>query len=169
MNHLFSSKASVLTAMGWLNITVDDEAVTEISFAEEAVNNGVVNDTLILALQEMEGYLEGRLKEFTVRLAPAGTPFQQKVWQELRKIPYGKTITYQELAVRLGDEKSIRAAASANGKNPIAIIIPCHRVIGSDGSMTGYAAGVERKSWLLHLENGVSAPTLFEPANTKHE
>lgn len=168
MNHLFSAKASILTVMGWLNITVEDDAVTEISFADEAINNGVVNDTLILALQEMEEYISGKRKEFTVKLNPAGTSFQQIVWKELLKIPFGKTINYHELAVRLGDEKSIRAAASANGKNPIAIIIPCHRVIGSDGSMTGYAAGIERKSWLLHLEKGVYTPTLFESSNEPH-
>ena len=169
MNHLFSAKASILTAVGWLNITVEDDAVTEISFAKEDVNNGVVNDTLIAALQQLEEYIEGKRKEFTFKLAPLGTPFQQKVWMELLKIPFGKTINYLELAVRLGDEKVIRAAASANGKNPIAIVIPCHRVIGSDGSMTGYAAGIERKSWLLHLEKGVYTPTLFESSNPAHE
>ena len=92
--------------------------------------------------------------EFTFMQSAAqrGTGFQQRVWNELLKIPYGKTISYRELAIRLGDEKCIRAAASANGQNNIAIAVPCHRVIGTDGSLTGYAGGLWRKKWLLDHE-----------------
>lgn len=94
-------------------------------------------------------------------LQPNGTAFQRHVWDELLKIPYGKTTSYLKLARELGDEKSIRAAASANGKNPIAIIIPCHRVIGFNGEMVGYAGGVKRKEWLLAHEKGEEQLDLF--------
>ena len=90
--------------------------------------------------------------DFSFILSPTGTDFQLKVWEELQRIPFGQTISYLELANRLGDPKCIRAAATANGKNPLAIAIPCHRVIGSDGSMTGYASGIEKKKALLKLE-----------------
>jgi methylated-DNA-[protein]-cysteine S-methyltransferase len=94
-------------------------------------------------------------------LNPIGTDFQNKVWNELKKIPYGKTRTYMEQTKYLGDIKAIRAVASANGKNPISIIIPCHRVIGSDGSLTGYAGGIWKKKWLLELENPSLQTSLF--------
>ena len=102
--------------------------------------------------KQIEEYFSNQRKEFDLALDPVGTAFQQKVWRELLEIPFGTTISYQELAHRLGDPKSIRAAASANGKNPIAIIVPCHRVIGSGGEMTGYAGGIQRKKALLKLE-----------------
>jgi methylated-DNA-[protein]-cysteine S-methyltransferase len=159
---LFTAKASLHTKMGWLNIVIEEGAITEVLFAEQPVENTIVNDTLIKAICELEEYFFGKRSVFTVELNPAGTDFQKKVWTELMNIPFGKTISYHELAVRLGDEKTIRAAASANGKNPIAVIIPCHRVIGTDGSLTGYAGGIERKSFLLNLEKGVYTPTLFE-------
>ena len=94
-------------------------------------------------------------------LNPNGTPFQKKVWNKLLDIPYGKTCSYLDMAKALGDPKVIRAAASANGKNPISIVIPCHRVIGSDGSLTGYASGLHRKKWLLDLESPVMQTVLF--------
>ena len=96
-----------------------------------------------------------------MKLSPEGTEFQKKVWSELLNIPYGKTATYQQMANTLGDPKVIRAAASANGKNPISIVIPCHRVIGSDGSLTGYAGGLHRKKWLLEHENPSAQQSLF--------
>ena len=98
---------------------------------------------------------------FTLKLNPQGTSFQRKVWEELLNIPYNKTRTYLEQSKALGDVKAIRAVASANGKNPIWIIIPCHRVIGSDGSLTGYAGGIWRKKWLLAHENPVKQQSLF--------
>ena len=97
----------------------------------------------------------GTRKIFRLNLNPSGTDFQKHVWNELLHIPFGKTTTYLAMAKKLGDEKVIRAAANANGKNPIAIIIPCHRVIGSNGSLVGYAGGMERKRKLLELEQGV--------------
>ena len=101
---------------------------------------------------QLKEYFGGERKQFDLFLEIEGTEFQKRVWNELLKIPYGRTISYKELAVRLGDEKVIRAAASANGANPLPIVIPCHRVIGSDGSLIGYGGGLEIKEKLLILE-----------------
>ena len=103
---------------------------------------------------ELKEYFAGQRHEFEVPLAFAGTPFQQLVWAELRKIPYGTTISYGELADRLGNPTASRAVGLANGKNPIGIIVPCHRVVGSDGSLTGYGGGLECKRYLLDFEQG---------------
>ncbi len=110
---------------------------------------------------QLEEYFAGTRKIFDVLLDADGTDFQKKVWEELKKIPYGKTISYKSLAEKLGDVKSIRAVGKANAQNPIAIIIPCHRVIGSDGSLTGYAGGLDIKEKLLHLEGALN-PELFD-------
>lgn len=112
---------------------------------------------------QLNAYFQGNLRTFNVPLAPEGTEFQMKVWKELSLIPYGRTLSYLDLAKRIGDEKAIRAVGRANGANPIAILIPCHRVIGSDGSLTGYAGGVERKRALLVLE-GVLKKEVFQPS-----
>lgn len=112
-------------------------------------------------VQQLDEYFSGKRNEFTVKLNPQGTDFQKKVWNELLTIPYNKTITYLEQSKKLGDVKAIRSVASANGKNPIWILIPCHRVIGSDGSLTGYASGLWRKKWLLDHENPVKQQSLF--------
>ena len=104
------------------------------------------------ALGQLGSYFAGSLREFTLPLAPEGTPFQRRVWQELLKIPYGATISYGELARRLGNPGASRAVGLANGANPISIVIPCHRVIGSDGKLTGYGGGLKNKQWLLALE-----------------
>jgi methylated-DNA-[protein]-cysteine S-methyltransferase len=106
-------------------------------------------------------YFEGKRQNFDLLLNPEGTEFQKKVWSLLSEIPYGKTISYLELSRRFGDEKAIRAVAAANGKNPVWIIIPCHRVIGSDGSLTGYAGGLHRKKWLLNHESPSKQQSLF--------
>ena len=101
---------------------------------------------------QLKEYFTGERKQFDLRLEIEGTEFQKRVWNKLLKIPYGKTISYKELAERLGDEKVLRAAASANGANPLPIVVPCHRVIGSDGSLIGYGGGLEIKEKLLVLE-----------------
>ena len=105
---------------------------------------------------ELREYFDGARDRFTAVCAPRGTAFQREVWSELQRIPYGTTISYQELARRIGNPKAVRAAGRANATNPIAIIIPCHRVIGADGSLTGYAGGLEMKRALLALESGKS-------------
>ena len=101
---------------------------------------------------ELAAYFAGELQAFTVSLAPRGSEFQREVWNELRRIPPGKTLTYAALAARVGRPKAIRAVGAANARNPISIIVPCHRVIGSNGELTGYAGGLERKEWLLRHE-----------------
>lgn len=110
---------------------------------------------------QLQQYFEGTRKEFDLKLNPIGTNFQKKVWSELRNIPFGKTRTYLEQSKLIGDPKAIRAVASANGKNPLWIVIPCHRIIGSDGSLTGYAGGLWRKQWLLDHESPNKQQTLF--------
>jgi methylated-DNA-[protein]-cysteine S-methyltransferase len=113
--------------------------------------------------QQLSEYFTGQRKAFDIPLEPSGTEFQRRVWQELARIPYGATRSYKEQAIALGDLKAIRAVARANGQNPIAILIPCHRVIGEDGSLTGYAGGLERKRKLLQIEGApLFAPDLFE-------
>lgn len=104
--------------------------------------------------RELDEYFAGRLKKFTTRLAFNGTPFQNDVWQQLTRIPYGETISYMELAKRIDNPKAVRAVGMANGANPIAIIVPCHRVIGSNGSLTGFGGGLPTKRALLELEKG---------------
>ena len=103
--------------------------------------------------KQLNEYFAGERQSFDLPLDLVGTDFQKKVWGELLKIPFGKTISYIEMAKKLGDEKVIRAAASANGKNPVMIIVPCHRVIGNDGKLVGYAGGLSTKKWLLDHEN----------------
>jgi methylated-DNA-[protein]-cysteine S-methyltransferase len=102
--------------------------------------------------QEIAEYFAGKRTTFSAELQPNGTPFQQRVWKALQEIPCGETLTYGEIAARLGQPSATRAVASAIGRNPISVIIPCHRVIGKDGSLTGYAGGIERKAALLRLE-----------------
>ena len=102
--------------------------------------------------EQLDAYFAGELEAFDLPLAPHGTPFQQRVWDELTRIPYGETISYLELALRLGDRKLVRAVGTANGRNPLSIIVPCHRVIGADGTLVGYGGGLERKRWLLEHE-----------------
>lgn len=104
--------------------------------------------------KQLQAYFNKELTSFTLPLRPAGTDFQKSVWQELQRIPFGTTISYLNLAKRLGDENAIRAVAAANGKNPISIIIPCHRVIGTDGKLVGYSGELWRKKWLLDHESG---------------
>jgi methylated-DNA-[protein]-cysteine S-methyltransferase len=101
---------------------------------------------------QLEEYFAGRRTSFEVPVAPAGTPFQQRVWDELQRIGYGETVSYGELAARIGRPGCARAAGSANGANPVSIVIPCHRVIGANGSLTGYGGGIEAKRYLLELE-----------------
>ncbi|WP_299105125.1 methylated-DNA--[protein]-cysteine S-methyltransferase [uncultured Tenacibaculum sp.] len=133
---------------------LDDD--TEISNKSKSIPNELQD-----CVQQLEEYFTGNRKEFNLKLNPKGTDFQQNVWNELLNIPFGKTRSYLEQTKKIGDVKAIRAVASANGKNPIWIVIPCHRVIGSDGSLTGYAGGVWRKKWLLEHESGTKQQTLF--------
>ena len=140
-----------------LKIESDAVAVKVISFVQEIEQDSVYQPEILkIAARQLLDFFEGRLQVFNLDLAPEGTEFQKKVWKLLQKIPYGQTWTYADMANQLGDPKVIRAAASANGKNPIAIVIPCHRVIGTNGSLTGYAGGLENKRFLLNLENRIA-------------
>ena len=121
------------------------------------------DETIETTINQIDEYLAGQRKVFDLPIKLVGTPFQQAVWNELLKIPYGETQSYHELATSLGDTKAIRAVAAANGANTIAMVIPCHRIIGSNGELTGYAGGLEAKRFLLELEQGDSPhqPSLF--------
>lgn len=121
----------------------------------------IIPEVLQDCVYQLNEYFEGKRQTFSLKLNPQGTDFQQKVWDALQTIPYGTTTTYLKLSQQLGDVKAIRAVANANGKNPLWIVIPCHRVIGSNGSLTGYAGGLHRKQWLLEHESPYKQQTLF--------
>lgn len=145
-------QSSFKSPLGFLIIKSDGKFITEISFSESELQEQNDCAVILQCKQQLEDYFSGKSIEFDLPLNPKGTEFQQKVWNELIKIPYGETITYMELAVRLGDAKAVRAVGTANGRNPIAIVIPCHRVIGAGNKLTGYAGGIWRKKILLELE-----------------
>lgn len=152
----------IKSPLGFIKIVGDANGITSVSIlnSKEEVSNAI---PVVLkdAVHQLNSYFEGTLKQFTLKLNPEGSVFQKKVWHLLETIPYGKTVSYLELSKQLGDVKAIRAVANANGKNPLWIIIPCHRVIGSDGSLTGYAGGLHRKQWLLQHESPVKQTALF--------
>lgn len=127
----------------------------DIAYADHLRGNDPITHHLMHAERELKEYFSGKRKDFNVVLDLEGTDFQKKVWQQLRKIPYAKTISYQELAKRIKNEKACRAVGSANGKNPVSIIVPCHRVITSQGTIGGYNGGLEAKRCLLEVESGV--------------
>ncbi|WP_378184220.1 methylated-DNA--[protein]-cysteine S-methyltransferase [Aquimarina sp. SS2-1] len=153
----------IQTPLGIASITGDENGITTISITEdsEKAPSNEMPDTLKEAVIQLQDYFKGDRTDFSIKLNPSGTDFQKKVWNELSKIPFGKTVTYLDIAKQLGDPKCIRAAASANGKNPLWIVVPCHRVIGSDGSLTGYAGGLWRKKWLLDHESPSKQQSLF--------
>lgn len=152
-----------------LRISGTDHYISEVHFMKEEdgqatpTNGNALPPLAIQAIEQLIQYFHGDRRNFELPLNQDGTDFQQKVWNELGNIPFGKTVSYQEFSRRLGDPKVIRAAASANGKNHIAIIIPCHRVIGAKGDLVGFGGGLARKKWLLNHENKVAhgVQTLF--------
>ena len=144
--------------IGTLLVTGDGEAITGLHMEQQATRP-VMGDhwrrddqRFRETREQLIAYFEGKLKQFDLPLAGAGTGFQKTVWAALQEIPYGETQTYGQLASRIGNQKASRAVGLANGRNPIGIIVPCHRVIGANGSLTGYAGGIERKQWLLAHE-----------------
>ena len=150
------------TPLGWARIEGDSEGLTSVSIGDKAPgNNNLIPEMLEEAVYQLREYFEGTRKDFNLKLKFQGTPFQNSVWKALTDIPYGKTLSYLELSKQLGDPKAIRAVAAANGKNPFWVIVPCHRVVGSDGSLTGYAGGLHRKKWLVDHEQGSQQQTLF--------
>lgn len=155
-------RAFLKTPLGILEIIGSQEGLRSVSFTDEEVSTiENVPGSLRECHDQLKEYFGGRRKHFELKLDPVGSEFQKRVWKELCAIEYGETTSYKDQALRLGDLKAIRAVAAANGKNPIAVIIPCHRVIGSDGSLTGYAGGLWRKKWLLEHENPPLQTRLF--------
>lgn len=149
------------TPLGTAKIKGDENGVSVISILQEGEISKEIPLELKEAVSQLNDYFEGKRTNFTFEINPKGTDFQKKVWKTLLKIPYGKTVSYLELSKQLGDVKAIRAVASANGKNPLWIVVPCHRVIGTDGSLTGYAGGLWRKKWLIEHENPAKQQSLF--------
>ena len=153
--------AYIKTPLGIATIIGDENGVSEISVSQEGEVSIIIPAVLQEAVLQLQDYFEKKRTSFDFKINPKGTDFQIKVWNALLEIPYGKTRTYLEQSKFLGDIKAIRAVASANGKNPLWIVIPCHRVIATDGSLTGYAGGLWRKKWLLEHENPTTQQSLF--------
>lgn len=154
------------TPIGIAKITGDKNGIQSVSVLDESeVSEAKLStktpEVLQSCVTQLEEYFNGERASFDLTVNPKGTAFQKKVWKSLLNIEYGKTRSYLEQSKALGDVKAIRAVAAANGKNPLWIVIPCHRVIGSDGSLTGYAGGIWRKKWLLNHENPVKQQSLF--------
>jgi methylated-DNA-[protein]-cysteine S-methyltransferase len=147
--------------IGPLTLVSDGEWLVGVHFEDWSPPVGtlrIADTVLTAAARQLDAYFIGRLRTFDLPLAPAGTPFQQRVWSALRDIPFGETRSYGHLAKVIGKPSAMRAVGAANGRNPIAIVVPCHRVIGADGSLTGFGGGIERKKFLLGLEQGNELP-----------
>lgn len=158
--------------VGVLRLIADDQGLREIWFEREDRPEQVKSDwvaaspmhapaTILAARQQLREYFAGERRQFELPLHPLGTPFQQDVWQQLRLIPYGTTISYGELARRVGNAHASRAVGAANGRNPLSIVVPCHRVIGSNGQLTGFSGGLPIKRMLLALEQRTAGGDLF--------
>lgn len=142
--------------LGWIEVGGNSRAIQSLNFAEEQREGFSSNLMVEKAVRQIREYFEGKRREFDVVIDPQGTPFQKAVWRQLLKVPYGRTASYGDIARSVGNPRAVRAVGGANGRNPIAIIVPCHRIIGSDGSMTGYGSGIWRKEWLLDHEGRTS-------------
>jgi methylated-DNA-[protein]-cysteine S-methyltransferase len=143
--------------IGLIKITGSEAGIEGVYFVDEEVQLTAAQppDCLKNGLAQLEEYFRGKRQKFSLKLQPQGTDFQKEVWKQLLKIPYGRTVSYGDIAAALGDKNAVRAVGSANGKNPISIIVPCHRVIGSNGKLIGYGGGVWRKEWLLKHERSL--------------
>lgn len=142
------------TEIGTIKISEKDGKIIGLGFSDYKKENEIEKETELIkkAYTQLEEYLSGKRTEFNIEIEMIGTEFQKKVWKELLNIPYGETRSYKDIAIAIGNEKACRAVGNANNKNPIAIIVPCHRVVGSNGSMTGYAGGLDIKEKLLKIE-----------------
>jgi methylated-DNA-[protein]-cysteine S-methyltransferase len=155
-------KVVINSPLGFVLIEGNEDGISKISVtSDETILSKSIPELFNAVVVQLKEYFEGNRTDFQFKINPNGTDFQKKVWEELLNIPFGKTASYQEVTNNLGDPKAIRAVANANGKNPLWIVVPCHRVIGSDGSLTGYAGGLWRKKWLLDHENPVKQQCLF--------
>jgi methylated-DNA-[protein]-cysteine S-methyltransferase len=155
-------KAKLKTPLGIAEIVGDIDGISRIEILDpEEFHQEEIPVELLEAAEQLQDYFSGKIQKFKLKINTSGTDFQKEVWNALNKIPYGETRTYLQLSKELGNVKAIRAVAAANGKNPLWIVTPCHRVIGSDGSLTGYAGGLWRKKWLLDFENPPLQQELF--------
>ncbi|HET6432639.1 methylated-DNA--[protein]-cysteine S-methyltransferase [Dyella sp.] len=153
--------------IGPLRLAADARGLRQVWFARDGQPHAVpphwqhAPDALRFARVQLQEYFDGTRRAFSLPLHPLGTPFQQEVWRALAEIPYGQTISYGELARRIGSPAAVRAVGAANGRNPLPLVLPCHRVIGSNGSLTGFGGGLPTKRWLLGLEARVAGGDLF--------
>ena len=145
-------RGHIESPIGTVEIITDDSGVVSVFFVEKKGEETEKNEILKKAEKQLTEYFEGNRKDFDLELSLEGTDFQKKAWNELANIPYGETISYMEQSERIGNVKAIRAVGGANGKNKISIILPCHRVIGKNGSLTGYGGGLDKKKWLIDFE-----------------
>jgi methylated-DNA-[protein]-cysteine S-methyltransferase len=147
--------------LGWLELRATGQGLSALSFTDHPVENTSTAPVLNECKEQLDAFFSGSKEPFNLKLDLEGTPFQLSVWKELLKIPFGETVSYLHIATALGDPNATRAVGNANGKNPVAIIVPCHRVIGSGGSLVGYSGGMEKKKWLLEFERNLSKTDLF--------
>lgn len=140
------------TSSGIIEVIADDKSVFEIKFSDKTGETSKESKVLEKALTQLKEYFRGERKEFDIPLHLEGTEFQKNTWNQLKKIPYGETVSYQDIAVALNNEKAVRAVGNANNKNKIMIVIPCHRVVGKNGKLVGYAGGLDKKEFLLEHE-----------------
>lgn len=140
--------------LGQILLAATERGLSAVAFTDEAPEHHA-NAITDRAKHQLQAYFDNGLRDFTVPIDVQGTAFQRQVWRALARIPFGQTRAYRDVAEQIGNPKAVRAVGLANGKNPVAIIVPCHRVIGADGSLTGYASGVDRKAWLLNHEGAL--------------
>ena len=144
--------ANYNSPIGNLVVISNQQSILECNFQNKKKQSKEIPRILERALKQLDEYFKGERRKFDLDLSPSGTEFQEEVWKQLIEIPFGSTISYRELAVNVGNKRAVRAVGNANGKNPISIMIPCQRVIGSDGKLVGYGGGIEKKKWLLDFE-----------------
>jgi methylated-DNA-[protein]-cysteine S-methyltransferase len=140
------------TPIGWLNIKASDKGVVAIEFNADQAASQKMNTVTQQCFEQLSEYFSGVRKVFSVSLDMQGTDFQQQVWQALEQVEFGQTCSYTDIAIGMGSPKAVRAVGAANGRNPVPVIVPCHRVIGRSGKLTGYAGGIDTKAWLLTHE-----------------
>lgn len=150
---LFS--AFIRNELGYIVITADGENILSVTFSDTEPDMYNPNQVLELCMEQLKEYFSGSRKTFSVPLGLHGTEFQQTVWKELMNISFGQVVTYSQIAIRIGNIKKIRAVGMANARNPVSIIVPCHRVVGASGKLIGYGGGLWRKKWLLDFEGGI--------------
>ena len=151
----------ITSPLGLIRIKASADGISEMLFVDEQSGENDSSAIIDKTVSQLTEYFEGKRQTFDLPLSPIGTSFQQNVWKQLQQISYGITCSYLDIAKSLGDPNAIRAVGAANGKNPIAIVIPCHRVIATNGKLTGYAGGLWRKEWLLNFESSKEQEELF--------